>query len=152
VCFTAGTASGNFSPHPKLFPPEKEICPRMEQPRRAWLASILPSMSKIGSRYLLAFQTTEFCIELTSHSPPPTPLLRALTLSAGEHKVSGGESRVSRQVGLPHNLRAPRSKLKNILPLLLAAFSRLLSCRHGATSVLLRVHGLCRRLRDSRLS
>jgi hypothetical protein len=40
------------------------------------------------------------------------PLLPAPTLSAGEYKVSGGESRVSRQVGLPHNLR-PRSKPKN---------------------------------------
>jgi hypothetical protein len=81
--------------------------------------------------------TTEICIELTFHSPPPTPLLRALTLSAGEHKVSRGESRVSRQVGLPHNLRAPRSKPKNGLPLFLAALSRLLSCRHGgATGVI----------------
>ena len=88
-----------------------------------------------------------------SNSAPLTPLLRALTLSAGEHKVSGGESRVSRQVGLPHNLRAPRSKPKKSLPLFLAAFSRLLSCRHGrATGVLLRVHGPCRRLRDSRLN
>jgi len=59
------------------------------------------------------------------------------TLSAGEHKVSRGESRVSRQVALPHNLRAPRSKPKNGLPLFLAAFSRLLSCRHGgATGVI----------------
>jgi len=84
----------------------------------------------------LAQKTTEICIELTFHSPPPTPLLRALTLSAGEHKVSGGESRVrvSRRVGLPHNLRAPRSKPKNGLPLFLAAFSRLLSCRHGGAT------------------
>jgi hypothetical protein len=58
------------------------------------------------------FKTTEICIELTFHSPSPTPLLPAPTLSAGEHKVSGGESRVSRQVGLPHTLRAPRSKPK----------------------------------------
>jgi hypothetical protein len=57
--------------------------------------------------------------------------------AAGEHKVSRGESRVSRQVGLPHNLRAPRSKPKNGLPLFLAAFSRLLLCRHGgATGVI----------------
>jgi hypothetical protein len=96
---------------------------------------------------------TEICIEVTFHSPPPTPLLPALTLSAGEHKVSGGEFEVSRQVGLPHNLRAPRSKAQNGLPLFLAAFSRLLSRRHGgATSFLLRVHGPYRCLRDSRLS
>src|SRR5271155_1151439 len=33
-------------------------------------------------------KTTTFCTELTSHSPPPTPLLPALTPSAGELKVS----------------------------------------------------------------
>ena len=56
-------------------------------------------------------------------------------------------------MGLPQNLRAPRSKPKNGLPLFLAVFSRLLSWRHGgATGVLLRVHSLCRRLRDSCLN
>jgi hypothetical protein len=40
-------------------------------------------------------KTTEICIKLTFHSPSPTPLLPAPTLSAGEHKVSGGESKVS---------------------------------------------------------
>jgi hypothetical protein len=49
---------------------------------------------------------------LTFHSPSLMPLLPMPTLSAGEHKVNGGESRVSRQVRLPHNLRAPRSKPK----------------------------------------
>jgi hypothetical protein len=44
--------------------------------------------------------------------PLPTPLLPALTLSAGEYKVSGGELKVSRQVGLPRNPRARRSKPK----------------------------------------
>jgi hypothetical protein len=39
------------------------------------------------------------CVELTSHSPPPTPLLPALTLSADEHQVSGGEFKVSRTRG-----------------------------------------------------
>jgi hypothetical protein len=52
------------------------------------------------------------CIEFAFHSPPLAPLLTAPTLSAGEHKVSGGESKVSRQVGLPHSLRPPRSKPK----------------------------------------
>jgi hypothetical protein len=65
---------------------------------------------------------TEICIQLTRHSPPPTPLLPALTLSAGEYRVSGGELKVSRQVGLP---RARRPKPKNGLHLFLAAFSKL---------------------------
>jgi hypothetical protein len=98
---------------------------------------------------------TEICIQLTWHSPSPTPLLPALTLSAGEYRVSGGELKVSRQVGLPRNPRARRPKPKNGLPLFLAAFSKLLSCRHGgATGVLLllRVHGPCRSLRSSHLS
>src|SRR2546430_702025 len=30
---------------------------------------------------------TEICIQLTWHSPSPTPLLPALTLSAGEYRV-----------------------------------------------------------------
>jgi hypothetical protein len=37
--------------------------------------------------------------------PPLTPLLPAPTLSPGEYKVSAGELKVSRQVGLPHNPR-----------------------------------------------
>jgi len=41
----------------------------------------------------------EICIELTWHTPP-TPLLLAPTLSAGDYRVSGGELKVSRQVGL----------------------------------------------------
>jgi hypothetical protein len=46
----------------------------------------------------------------------------------------------------PHNLRARRSEPKNGLPQFLAAFSRLLPCRHGgATGVLFRAHGLPRR-------
>jgi hypothetical protein len=98
---------------------------------------------------------TDSCIQLTWHSPSPTPLLPALTLSAGECRVSGGELKVSRQVGLPRNPRARRPKPKNGLPLFLAAFSKLLSCRHGgATGVLLllRVHGPCCSLRSSHLS
>ena len=69
--------------------------------------------------------------------------------------MSGGELKVSRQVGLPRNPRARRPKPKNGLPLFLAAFSKLLSCRHGgATGVLLllRVHSPCRSLRSSHLS
>src|SRR4051794_38664911 len=94
-------------------------------------------------------------MQKTWHSPLPTPLLPALTLSAGEYRVSGGELKVSRQVGLPHNPRACRPKPKNGLPLFLAAFSRLLSCRHGGATgflLLLRVHGPCRSLRSSHLS
>ena len=69
---------------------------------------------------------TQICIQLTWHSPPPTPLLPVFTLSAGEYRVSGGELKVSRQMGLPRNLGARRPKPKNGLPLFLAAFSRLL--------------------------
>jgi hypothetical protein len=36
----------------------------------------------------------ETCIELIFHSPPPTPLLPALTLSVG------GKAKVSRRVGM----------------------------------------------------
>jgi hypothetical protein len=98
---------------------------------------------------------TEICIQLTWHSPSPTPLLPALTLSAGEYRVSGGELKMSRQVGLPRNPRARRPKPKNSLPLFLAASSKLLSYRYSrATDVLLlfRVHGPCRSLRSSHLS
>ena len=42
--------------------------------------------------------SAEICSQVTWHSPPPTPLLPALTLSAGEYRVSGGELKVSRQV------------------------------------------------------
>jgi hypothetical protein len=74
------------------------------------------------------------------HSTPSTPLLLALTLRVGECKVSGGESNVSRQVGLSS---------QNGLPLFLVAFSGLLLCRHGeATGFLLRVYDPCRCLRD----
>jgi hypothetical protein len=93
--------------------------------------------------------------QVTWHSPPPTPLLPALTLSAGEYRVSGGELKVSRQVGLHRNSRARRPKPKNGLPLFLAAFSKLLSCRYsGATGVLLllKVHGPCCSLRSNYLS
>jgi hypothetical protein len=43
---------------------------------------------------LRAAQDYNFCIELTFHSPLPTLLLPALTLSAGERKVIGGELKV----------------------------------------------------------
>src|SRR5271156_4119847 len=42
-----------------------------------------------------AYISRKIVTELTSHSPPPTPLLPALTLSAGEHQVSGGEFKLS---------------------------------------------------------
>jgi len=95
-------------------------------------------------------KTTTFCTELTSHSPPPTPLLPALTLSAGEHKVSGGESKVSRRVGLPRSSRAPRSRPQNGLPLFLVAFLETpVLCRHGGTTgFLLRGYSPYRCLRD----
>jgi hypothetical protein len=73
-------------------------------------------------------------------------------MSAGEHKVGGGESRVSRQVDLPHDLRAPRSKPK-MASLYFWRPSQDSSYRYGrATGALLRVHGPYRRLRDSRLN
>ena len=50
---------------------------------------------------------TEICIHLTWHSPPPTPLLPALTLSAGEYRVSGGELKVSRA-------RRPKPKMASL--------------------------------------
>jgi hypothetical protein len=78
-------------------------------------------------------KTTTFCTELTSHSPPPTPLLPALTPSAGELKVSrtGG--------GLPPHSTRSSLEAQNGRPHFLAAFSRLLSRRHGgATGVLFR--------------
>ena len=57
------------------------------------------------------------------------PLLPALTLTAGEHQVSGPASYSTRS-----SLEA-----QNGLPHFLAAFSRLLSRRHGgATGILLR--------------
>jgi hypothetical protein len=75
----------------------------------------------------------EICIELAFHSPPPTPLLPAPTLSAGEYKVSGR--------GGPQPT-CSSLEAQNGLPLFLMAFSRLLSCRRGgATRFLLKVHG-----------
>src|SRR5271163_3741760 len=87
-------------------------------PSLPWMASPSPWQEK----------TTTFCVELTSHSPPPTPLLPALTLSAGEHQVSGGELKVSRTGGGPAS-QSTRSSLgaQNGLPLFLAAFSKSLS-------------------------
>jgi hypothetical protein len=52
------------------------------------------------------------CIEVIQHSPPPTPLLPVPILSSGEYRVSGGELKVSRQVGLLYNPRARHSKPK----------------------------------------
>jgi hypothetical protein len=82
---------------------------------------------------------TEICMELTFHSPPPTPLLPAPTLSAGEYKVSGGELKVSGRVGSASQSTRSSLEAQNGLPLFLAAFSRLLLCRHGgATGFLLK--------------
>ena len=67
------------------------------------------SIESCGSWHL---KLTEICIQLTWHSPPPTLLLTALTLSAGEYRVSGGELKVSPQVGLPRNPRDRRPKPK----------------------------------------
>jgi hypothetical protein len=79
---------------------------------------------------------TTFCTEFTSHSPPPPPLLPALTPSAGELEVSrtGG--------GLPPYSTRSSLEAQNSRPHFLAAFSRLLSrCHGGATGVLFRAHG-----------
>jgi hypothetical protein len=82
---------------------------------------------------------TEICMELTFHSPPPTPLLPAPTLSAGEYKVSGGELKVGGRVGSASQSTRSSLEAQNGLPLFLAAFSRLLLCRHrGATGFLLK--------------
>ena len=62
---------------------------------------------------------------------------------------------MSRQVDLPRNPRARRSKPKIASLYFSVAFSRLLSCRHdGPTGflLLLRVHGACRYLQESHLS
>jgi hypothetical protein len=77
-------------------------------------------------------KTTTFGVKLTSHSPPPTPLLPALTLSAGEHKVSGGESKVSRRVGLPRSARAPRSRPKWPPSIFGGLLETPVLCRRGA--------------------
>jgi hypothetical protein len=73
-------------------------------------------------------KTTEIWIQLTLHSPPPTPLLPPPTLSAGESKVSGGESKVSRRVGLPRSFTRSSLEARNGLPLFLVAFSTLPFC------------------------
>ena len=75
-------------------------------------------ISELGRSLLNTWQPklTEICIQFTWHSPSPTPLLPALTLSAGEYRVSGGELKVSGQVGLPRNPRTRRPKPKNGLP------------------------------------
>jgi hypothetical protein len=98
---------------------------------------------------------TEICpssLPLTPHSTPSTPLLPALTLSAGECKMSTGESKVSRVDGwaclATHTLLA-RKGLKMVSLYCLVASSGLLLCRHGgATGFLLRVYGPCRCLQD----
>ena len=111
--------------------------------------------TRLGKADVLAEKLTEICIQLTWYLPSPTPLLPALTLSAGEYRVSGGELKVSRQVGLPHNLYTRCPKPKNDLPLFLAAFSKLLSCCHGGATgilLLLRVYGPCCSLQSSHLS
>ena len=79
-----------------------------------------------------------------SHSPPLTPLSPAFTLSMGEHRVRGGEFKVSRTQGgaLPHILLARRSKPKMAALIFWRPFQDSLSRRHdGATGVLFRAHG-----------
>jgi hypothetical protein len=63
-------------------------------------------------------KTTEIWIQLTLHSPPPTPLLPPPTLSAGESKVN-------RRVGLPRSFTRSSLEARNSLPLFLVAFSTL---------------------------
>ena len=62
----------------------------------------------------LRLKTTKFCVKLTSHSPPPPPLLPVLTLSTGKHQVSEGEFEISQSGGLPYILLARYSKPKII--------------------------------------
>jgi hypothetical protein len=78
----------------------------IQRRRRDWLSGYRVSFAAYWRQ-----KRTEICIQLTWHSPSPTPLLPALTLSAGEYRVSGGELKVSRQVGLPRNPRARRPKM-----------------------------------------
>jgi hypothetical protein len=59
---------------------------------------------------------TENCGELTFHSPPPTPLLPAPTLSAGESRVSEGESWVKSTGGASQSTRSSLES-QNGLPL-----------------------------------
>src|SRR2546423_15592663 len=67
------------------------------------------SRSHLGIMVSWRHKRTTFCTELTSHSPPPTPLLPALPLSAGERQVSGGEFKVSRPGGAAsHSTRSCR--------------------------------------------
>jgi hypothetical protein len=69
------------------------------------------------------------CIKVTSHSPPlRRRFYRHPPPYAGESKVSGRESKVSRRVLLPRSSRAPLSQPENGLSLFLVAFSRLLFC------------------------
>ncbi len=68
-------------------------------------------MAAVFDTSLLLREVKSASSSLGTH-PFPRPLLPALTLSAGEYRVSGGELKVSRQVGLPRNSRARRPKPK----------------------------------------
>ena len=90
-----------------------------------------------------------FSVELTSHSPPPTPLLPSPTPSAGESKVSGGEFKVSRRDGAASQFHAPLARSPKWPPSMVA-FSRLLFGVHGgAPSFLLRLQSLPQSVRRS---
>lgn len=66
--------------------------------------------------YLLSsvrlLKRTTFCVELTFYASLRHRFSQHPLASAGERKVNGGESKVSRQARSPHNLRAPRWTLK----------------------------------------
>jgi hypothetical protein len=66
--------------------------------------------------HFLAAQRQPFCVELTFHTPPQTPPLLALTLSAGENQVIGDELKVSRQAGPASHFTAPRPDAQTSLP------------------------------------
>jgi hypothetical protein len=73
------------------------------------------------SKVMGEVKRTELCpdlhLSLTPHSTPSTLLLPALTLSAGGCKVSGGERKVSRRMGLPRNPHSPHSKPRVASPI-----------------------------------
>ena len=70
------------------------------------------ALMRFGSRFCKHGYEQQKSASSSLGTHPPTPLLPALTLSAGEYRVSGGELKVSRQMGLPRNPHARRPKPK----------------------------------------
>src|SRR5436305_11775103 len=106
----------------------------------ARLGSII-TVCPVGLPKPVCPEISENCGELTFHSPAPTPLLPAPALSAGESRVSEGESTV-KSTGGPCLALVARSP-KWPPSLFWGGLSRdSLSCRHGeASSFLFKVHG-----------